>query len=255
MVTPVCDLTGKRALVVGASRGIGAAISRALATAGADVAVAGRSLEGLEQTRAQIAGLGRGAAAVSMDLRDEDSVEAGVARAIAELGGLDVVVNSGGVSPIFKRAETIATEEWDSIFATNTRGAFLLARAAGRHLLDQGSGVLIFVTSVHEEVGIERLAAYCASKGALRLLARVLALEWAPRGVRVNCLAPAYVETELTAGLRTNAALRERIEQATPLGRMAAPEEVAGAAVFLASDAAGYVTGATLLLDGGWTAR
>jgi NAD(P)-dependent dehydrogenase (short-subunit alcohol dehydrogenase family) len=192
---------------------------------------------------------------VPLDLRDEQSIEAGVVGAVEALGGLEVVVNSGGVSPIYKRAETITAAEWDEVFTTNSRGAFLLARAAGRHLLQQGHGSLIFVTSVLEAVGQERLAAYAASKGATRVLARVLALEWAPRGVRVNCIAPAYVETDLTAGMRANASLLGAIETATPLGRMASTDEIVGAAVYLASDASSYVTGTTLFVDGGWTAR
>jgi NAD(P)-dependent dehydrogenase (short-subunit alcohol dehydrogenase family) len=255
IVVPVCDLSGQRALVVGASRGIGAAISRALADAGAHLALASRSVDLLEQLRAEIADLGRNAVAIPLDLRDEQSVNAGVARAVEALDHLDIVVDSGGVSPIFKRAEATTVEEWDTILDTNARGAFLLARAAGTHLIERGHGALIFVTSVHEQVGFERLAAYCASKGAVRMLARVLALEWAPLGVRVNCLAPAYVETGLTAGIRANPGLRGQIEGSTPLGRMAKPEEVAAAAVYLASDPAQYVTGTTLFLDGGWTAR
>ena len=122
-------------------------------------------------------------------------------------------------------------------------------------LLEQGRGSCIFVSSVLEAVGAERLAAYAASKGALRQLARSLALEWAPRGVRVNCLAPGYVETDMTAGLRANPGLLAHIEAASAVGRLASPDEIAGAAVFLASDAASYVTGSTLFVDGGQTAR
>lgn len=255
MANPGCDLSGKRALVVGASRGIGAAISLAYAEAGASVALAGRTMETVQQRQEDIERGGGKAIAVRLDLTDEDSVAAGVAQAAEGLGSLDIVVNSGGISPIFKRAETITAEEWDTIFATNTRGAFLLARAAGTILLEQRQGVLIFVSSIHETVGLERLAAYAASKGALRMLARVLALEWAPRGVRVNVLAPGYVETDLTAGIRANPSLRQAIEGATPLGRMATPDEVAAAAVYMASDAAAYMTGTSLVLDGGWTAR
>lgn len=255
MPNTACDLTGRRALVVGATRGIGAAVSRAFAEAGADVAVAGRTVEALQARQEEIEAMGHRAAAVQLDVRDERSVDEGVARAVEALGSLDIVVNSAGISPIFKRAEAITAREWDEIFAINTRGAFLLARAAGKVLLEQGHGVVIFVSSIHEDVGLERLAAYAASKGALRMLARVLALEWAPRGVRVNVLAPGYVETDLTAGIRSNPSLRGRIEGATPLGRMATPDEVAAAAVFMASDAASYMTGASLVLDGGWTAR
>ncbi len=250
-----CDLSGKRALIVGASRGIGAAISLAYAEAGADVAVAGRTAEALHARQQEIEAMGRQAVAVPLDLGNERSVNEGVAQAIESLGGLDIVVNSGGISPIFKRAETITIQEWDEIFDINTRGAFLLARAAGETLLRQRRGVVIFVSSIHEDVGLERLAAYAASKGALRMLARVLALEWAPRGVRVNVLAPGYVATDLTAGIRANPSLLQSIEEATPLGRMATPNEVAAAAVFMASEAAAYMTGTSLVLDGGWTAR
>lgn len=255
MTVPHCHLVGKRALVVGASGGIGEAVATSFARAGADVALAGRSIDSLESCRTKIVTRGRKAAVIPMDLRDEQSVTGGVSRASEDLGGLDVVVNCAGVSPIWKRADVTSAEEWDAIFAVNTRGAFLLARAVAHHLFKAETGSFILVGSVHEEVGMERLGAYAASKGAVRMLARVLALEWARHGVRVNVIAPGYVETEMTAGLRENHGLRGSIERNIPLGRMAKPEEVASAAVYVASDAAAYMTGTTLYLDGGWTAR
>ena len=217
--------------------------------------MAGRSLQSGQRLADELTASGGRGVALELDLRDERSVEDGVAAAVSRLGGLDIVVDSGGISPIYKRAELTTSEEWDSILATNARGAFLLARTAGRHLLEQGAGVIIFVTSIYERVGGERLAAYAASKGAVGQLARSLAVEWASRGVRVNCIAPAYAATALTEGLLGSATHRERIERATPLGRVARPEEVAGTAGFLASSAGSYITGTTVFVDGGWTAH
>jgi NAD(P)-dependent dehydrogenase (short-subunit alcohol dehydrogenase family) len=250
------DLRGKRALVAGASGGIGAAIAVAFARAGAAVALAGRSSERLAAIEAAVrAAGGSPPAVIAMDLREEASVDGAFARAVEALGAIDAVVGAGGVSPIFQRIEDTEVADWDEVFATNARGSFLLARAAGRHMLERKTGSVVLVSSIHEEVGAERLAAYAASKGAVRQLVRSIALEWASSGVRINAIAPAYVTTDLTQGLRSNDRHRERIESATPMGRMAAPDEVAGAAVFLASEAAGYITGTTLFVDGGWTAR
>lgn len=249
------DLHGKKALVVGASGGIGAAIARAFAYAGADLALAGRSEERLLRVRAEVDLLGGKAVVIKVDVRDERSVSDAVTAAIDQLAGLDVVVTASGISPIYKSAERITVEEWDETFATNTRGAFLVARDAGKYMMQRGGGSIVFVTSMYEQVGGERLAAYAASKGAVGLLARSLALDWAAREIRVNCVAPGYVSTDLTSGLRSNSGLLAMLEKSTPLGRMAVPDEIAGAVLYLASDAASYVTGSTLVVDGGWSAQ
>lgn len=244
-----------KVLIVGASGGIGGALARAFARSGAHLALAGRSEERLALLRADIDPAGERTTAIRVDVRDEQSVNVAIGAATRHLGSLDVVVIASGVSPIYKSAEEISVLEWDEILATNTRGAFLVARAAGQHMLARGVGSIIFVTSIYERVGGLRLAAYAASKGAVAQLARSLALDWADRGVRVNCIAPGYVRTELTAGLQSNRRLLGGLALSTPLGRMATPDEVAGAALFLASDAASYITGSTLFVDGGWTAR
>jgi NAD(P)-dependent dehydrogenase (short-subunit alcohol dehydrogenase family) len=192
---------------------------------------------------------------MEIDVRSEASVDAGVDAAAERLGGLEVVVDAAGISPVYRRVAQLSVADWDAVFETNARGAFLVARSAGRHLLAGEAGSLIFITSIHEQVGGERLSAYAASKGAVRQLARSLALEWAASGVRVNCIAPAYAETDLTAGLRANDHFRDELLRQTPTGRWVGLDEIAGAAVYLASDVAASVTGTTLTIDGGWTAR
>jgi NAD(P)-dependent dehydrogenase (short-subunit alcohol dehydrogenase family) len=252
---PQSSLSGKRALVVGASGGIGSAIARAFAYSGADLALAGRSKEKLARIIATIDGSGHASFVVDLDVRDEGSVRRAVSSASSGLGGLDIVVVASGISPIYRSGEKVSVAEWDEIFATNARGAFLVARAAGEQMLERGGGSIVFVTSIHERAGGQRLAAYSASKAAVSQLARSLALDWATRGIRVNCIAPGYVATNLTTGMSSSPELLAMIEASTPLGRMATPDEIAGAAVFLSSDAASYITGSTLFVDGGWTAR
>jgi len=244
-----------RSLVVGARGGLGAAISLALAARGDEVVLASRNEAGLTDLKSEIESRGGAAYVVGLDIRDEKSVDGGVDRASELMGGLDAVVASSGISPIYKPIGETTVEEWDRIFTTNTRGSFLLARAVGRHLLPAGAGALVFVTSIHEEVGDPRLAAYAASKGAVAMLVRSVALEWAPLGPRVNAVAPAYVSTRLTESLRMNPEHRRRIEAATPVGRIAEPSDVTGAVAFLTSAEARYITGTTLFVDGGWTAR
>jgi NAD(P)-dependent dehydrogenase (short-subunit alcohol dehydrogenase family) len=244
-------------MIIGASGGIGAAISNAFAQAGATLALAGRSTERLQSIVTTAAEAGTGSFGIELDVRDAKSVRSAVATASRRLGRLDIVAVATGISPVYVSAEKLSVDDWDQVFATNARGAFLVAIAAGHQMLTQEpeGGSILFVTSVHERAGGRRLAAYAASKAAVSQLARSLALDWAARGIRVNCIAPAYVETELTAGIRANASLLAMIEAMTPLGRMAKPYEIAEAAVFLASDAAGYITGSTLFVDGGWTAK
>lgn len=255
MTSSAFALAGKRALIVGATGGIGEAITVAFAASGATLALAARSQARLGEVAAKIRAGGGAAESLELDLRHPDSIAAAVRGAIGAMGGLDVAVVASGISPIFRAAEDISIDDWDQIIGTNLRGPFLLAQAAGRHMLGAAHGSIVFVTSVHQERGTERLAAYAASKAAVAQLARCLAIEWAPRGVRVNCLAPGYVTTDMTAGLRASPQHLDRLQKATPMGRLAEPDEIAGAAVFLASDAARYVTGTTVFVDGGWSAR
>jgi NAD(P)-dependent dehydrogenase (short-subunit alcohol dehydrogenase family) len=248
-------LDGRLAVVTGGSRGIGRAIAEGLAAAGATVVPAARSREDVERVVEAIEADGGSAVAATVDVADPDSVAALFETAAAAGdGGVDCVVNNAGVNPdaALGPPEAVDPEGYDAVADVNLRGAFLCASAAGDHLREGGS--LVNVASVGGLVGLPRQHPYVASKHGLVGMTRSLALDWAPDR-RVNCVAPGYVATDLTESLREDDRLRASILDRTPLARFADPEEIAGPAVFLASPAAGYVTGATLAVDGGWTAR
>ncbi|MYW96262.1 SDR family oxidoreductase [Amycolatopsis rubida] len=243
------DLTGKVAWVTGAGKGLGRAIAEALAGAGATLAVTSRTREDLDKLAADL-----GSAMVLPGSVSEPAFADSCAEAIAErFGRLDVVVTAAGISPSFRRSEDSADADWAKVLDVNLSGTYYCARAAGRRMLEQGSGSIITVSSVHARTGFDRIAAYAASKGGVEALSRVLAVEWAPRGVRVNVLAPGYFHTDLSEGLVTSK-WGERILAHIPQNRVASPPELGGAAVYLASDAAAYTTGSTVTVDGGWTA-
>jgi NAD(P)-dependent dehydrogenase (short-subunit alcohol dehydrogenase family) len=247
---PDFSLDGQVALVTGAGRGLGRAIALGLAGAGADLVLAARSADQLDAVAAEARALGREARAVPTDVADAASVEAlfaGVAR-------LDVLVNNAGISPYYRRAEQLAEAEWRQVLDVNLTGTFMCCRAAAARLAES-KGRVVNVVSVGARVGLPRLAAYCAAKAGVEALTRVLALEWAERGVRVNALGPGYLVTDMTEGLRSRPQMNDMLISNTPLGRLGAPDEVVGAALFLASEASSYVTGQTIYVDGGWTAR
>jgi gluconate 5-dehydrogenase len=247
------SLAGKVALVTGAGRGIGRAIALGLAEAGADLVLAARSAEQIESVAAEVRALGRQALVVPTDVADGEQVEAMIERVGAEHGRLDVLVNNAGISPYYRRAERLAEAEWREVLDVNLTGTFLCCRAAAPLL--QSGGRVINVVSIGASVALERLAAYCVAKAGVEALTRVLAIEWAERGVLVNAIGPGFLSTEMTAGLRDNPRLRDGLIGRTPLGRLGEPEEVVGAALYLASAASSYVTGQTIYVDGGWTAQ
>jgi NAD(P)-dependent dehydrogenase (short-subunit alcohol dehydrogenase family) len=248
------SLAGKVAIVTGAGRGIGEAIALGFADAGAALVLAARGAEPLAATAAAIQARGGRAIAVPADVARADDVGQLVARCLAEYGDVDVLVNNAGVSPYYKPAERLAEAEWREVLDVNLTGTFLCCQAAAESLARR-RGCVINMVSVGAAVGLPRLAAYCAAKAGVEALTRVLALEWADRGVRVNALGPAFLATEMTAGLRANAALHQELVNRTPLGRLGTADEAVGAAIFLASEAASYVTGQTLYVDGGWLAQ
>lgn len=244
------SLAGRGAIVTGGASGIGAAIAAAFAARGAHVALL--DLRGDAASRAA-AELGEGHVGVGCDVADPESVEAAVATAEDALGGLDIVVNSAGVA-LLDDATELSPRAWSTTLAVNLTGTFLVSQAAGRRLLAQGSGRIVNLCSQAGTVALERHAAYCASKAGVLGLTRALALEWGGRGVTVNALSPTVVLTELgRAAWEGEAGRRHRDE--IPVGRFAVPDEVAAAAVFLASDAAAMVNGTDLAVDGGFTIR
>jgi gluconate 5-dehydrogenase len=247
------SLATKVALVTGAGRGIGRAIALGFAEAGANLVLAARSAEQIEVVAAEVRALGRQALAVPTDVADGEQVEAMIERVGAEHGRLDVLVNNAGISPYYRRAERLAEAEWREVLDVNLTGTYLCCRAAAPLL--QSGGRVINVVSIGASVALERLAAYCVAKAGVEALTRVLAIEWAERGVLVNAIGPGFLSTEMTAGLRDNPRLRDGLIGRTPLGRLGEPEEVVGAALYLASAASSYVTGQTIYVDGGWTAQ
>jgi len=246
------DLSGRVAAVTGANTGIGQAIAVALAAAGADVALIGRTPA--TDTAEQVRSLGRRAAIVSADLSTIEPVERVVAETLDALGRLDILVNNAG---IIRRADAVdfTEEDWDAVVDTNLKSVFFLAQAAGRHMIAQGSGRIINIASMLTFQGGVRVPSYTASKSGIGGLTKLLANEWAKHGVTVNAIAPGYIATNNTAALQAdrsrNAAILDRI----PAGRWGDPSDLGGAAVFLASDAAAYVQGHILAVDGGWLAR
>jgi NAD(P)-dependent dehydrogenase (short-subunit alcohol dehydrogenase family) len=244
-------LDGKVALVTGAGRGIGRAVVLRLADEGASVALAARTEEQLVDT-ANL--LDTPSLVLPADVAAEGAAEQLVQATEEGLGRMDVLVNAAGISPVYTRAEKLQIEDWDLIMSVNVRAGFQLAQAAGRRMLANGGGSIVNVASIGGLVALPRLAAYCASKGALVQLTRVLAVEWADRNVRVNAVAPGYVRTEFTRSLLEHPEISARLLASTPVGRFAEPEEIAPAVAFLASDDASYITGAVLTADGGWTA-
>jgi len=254
-VTDRFSLAGRVALVTGASRGLGYAIAAAYADAGADLALVARDAERLERAATEIRSRGRRVETALADVSDAQQVEAVVNAFTDRFGGIDLLVNAAGISPIYKRAEEITTPDWDRIIATNLGGTFHCCQSVGRRMLARGAGVITNVTSVGAVVALPRLAAYCAAKAGVQALTKTLAIEWASRGVRVNAIGPSFMETDMTRGLKEHERFGPAITGATPLGRFGDPDDVVGAAIFLASDAARFVTGETIFVDGGWLAQ
>jgi len=229
-------------------------VAEALARAGASVVLNGRSEESAAAVAAELAAQGLTVRGFGADVTNAAAVAALVAHTVEAFGRLDILVHSAGISPFYKRAEDITEDEWDQVLTGNAKSAFLCDQAAGRVMLAQGGGVIVNLASVGGMVALPRLAAYSASKGAVLQLTKVLAVEWATAGIRVNAVAPAFVDTDMTRGVLEHPRIGEQIRRQTPLGRPATPEEVANAVVFLASDASSYITGHIMLVDGGWTA-
>jgi len=248
------SLEGKIAVVTGSSRGIGRAIAAALAEAGAAVTVNGRDPETTQNTATTIIAAGGQSLAVIADISNATDVERLIETTVANFGRLDILVNNAAISPYYKPAETVTETDWDEIMKTNLKSVFLCCQAAARVMIPQKSGRIINISSIGGTVALPRLLAYCSAKGGINQLTRVLAVEWAPYQILVNAIAPGFIETDLTKGLRENPKHLASLIRQVPLGRLGRPHEIVGAAIYLASDAASYVTGQMLNVDGGWLA-
>lgn len=246
------DLSGRVALVTGANTGLGQALAVALAEAGADIVVAGRSDPA--DTGDQVRAAGRRFHAIEADLARSGEPAHVVEAGIGAFGRLDIVVNNAGT---IHRADAVDVTEadWDTVMDTNLKSVFFLSQAAGRHMLGNGGGKIINIASLLSFQGGVRVPAYTASKSGIAGLTHALATEWAGRGVNVNAIAPGYFATNNTAALRSDPVREPQIVQRIPAGRWGRPDDLAGAAVFLASSASDYVHGVVLPVDGGWLAR
>ena len=253
MSFPGLDLTGRTAVVIGATSGIGKAIALGLADAGADVVPTGRRAKLVREAAQAVEARGRRSLAITTDVSDTDSLQALAADAIAKFGKVDILVNAAGRT-VRRPTLEVSDAEWEEIMDTNLTGMLRACRAFGRHMIEQRYGRIINIGSLTSVVALYEVAAYGASKAGVAALTKSLAVEWAPHGVCVNAILPGVFRTALNEGLLDGTDRGRELLMRTPMKRFGQPEEVAGAAVFLASEAAGFVTGHLLAVDGGFLA-
>lgn len=254
MTTSLFDLTGRKALVTGGSRGLGRAMAEALVEAGADAAILGRTETVLNTAREMTQALEREVIPIQADLADRDALQLAFGECIDRLGTLDIIIVSHGIQRRYP-AEEFPVEDWDAVLEVNLTSMFLLDQLAGRVMLSKGRGKIINVASLLTFFGGLTVPAYAAAKGGVGQLTKALSNEWAARGVNVNAIAPGYMATEMTQALIDDPNRNKLILSRIPAGRWGQAQDLKGAAVFLASDASDYVNGVVIPVDGGWLGR
>lgn len=247
------EISGKRILVTGGSRGIGKDIAMEFSKLGAQVVVTGRDEAALQLVVSELMEFNSGCSYICADMGHVDEIYTMVDESVKRMGGLDVLVNNAGVN-IPKAALDVTEEDWDTILDTNLKGSFFCSQRAGKHMIPQRSGKIINIASQMAFVGYVKRSAYCSSKGGAVQLTKALAVEWAEHNVKVNAIAPTFIETEFTSKMFEDEDFLEDVLRRIPLGKLAKSEDVTGTVLFLASDMANFITGETIKVDGGWTA-
>jgi NAD(P)-dependent dehydrogenase (short-subunit alcohol dehydrogenase family) len=250
MENKLFDLTGKVAIVTGTSRGLGQYLGRALARAGADLVITSRKIDSLADFKCEIGQLGRTALPLELDVRDYESIQRMVDQAVGHYGKIDILVNNAGCN-VRKPSVDVTWDDWNLVLDTNLRGTFFVAQAVARRMMERHYGRIINIGSVTSVFGYAGLAPYCASRGGTRQLTMSLADDWGRHGITVNCLAPGWFKTAQNAVMYENKGWVDYLIDRIPMKRPGQPNDLDGAVVFLASDASCYVTGQTLLVDGG----
>ena len=248
------DLTGKVALVTGASSGLGVQFAKALANQGANLALCARRLEKLEAVKAEVEAMGVKCFVTTCDVTNADQIKATVDAVVEHYGKIDILVNNAGVA-LGEPAEVQSNDVWEKMIATNLNGVYYFAREAGRYMVEAGYGKIVNIGSIHSTVAMagSPISAYCTTKGAVAMLTKALANEWAKKGITVNAIGPAYFASEMTASIIEEDFFQPVVQAYCPMGRVGQPGELDGALIYFASDASSYTTGQLLTIDGGWT--
>ncbi|CAM3720343.1 glucose 1-dehydrogenase [Aeromicrobium ponti] len=247
------DLQGKRIIVTGGSKGIGREIALAFAKLGSIVVITGRNESDLSDTTRELKQHNPVCSSIKADMQNVSQIYSMVDEAVEHMGGLDIIINNAGIN-IPKPAIDVTEDDWDAIIDTNLKGTFFCSQRAGKYLILQKQGKVINIVSQMAFVGYIKRSAYCSSKGGAVQLTKALAVEWAPYNIKVNAVAPTFIETEFTSEMFKDKEFYQDVLNRIPLGKLAKPSDVTGAVLFLASDMANFITGETIKVDGGWTA-